>query len=58
MDFETLFARLEGLDPDYPMIAEGNSTEELPEVSALFHATASKLGIRVLDTGERAEIAK
>ncbi|MBN9309332.1 sugar phosphate isomerase/epimerase family protein [Devosia sp.] len=58
MDFETLFTRLEGLDPDYPMIAEGNSTEELPEVSALFHATARKLGIRVLDTGERAEIAK
>lgn len=53
MDFSTLFRRLEALDPDYPMIAEGNSTEELPEVGALFHRTAQVLGIRVLDTGER-----
>lgn len=54
MDFATLFSRLEALDPDYPAIAEGNSTEELPAVGALFHATAKQLGIRVLDTGERA----
>ena len=54
MDFATLFARLEALDPDYPAIAEGNSTEELPAVGALFHETAKKLGIRVLDAGERA----
>lgn len=54
MDFGTLFTRLEALDPDYPAIAEGNSTEELPAVSALFHATAERLGIRVLDTGESA----
>lgn len=55
MDFATLFQRLEALDPDYPAIAEGNSTEELPAVGALFHETAKKLGIRVLDTGERPE---
>ena len=54
MDFPALFTRLEALDPDYPMIAEGNSTEELPEVGALFHKTAADLGIRILDTGERA----
>jgi len=54
MDFPTLFARLEALDPDYPIIAEGNSSEELPEVGALFHRTAKDLGIRVLDSGERA----
>jgi sugar phosphate isomerase/epimerase len=54
MDFATLFTRLEALDPDYPAIAEGNSTEELPAVGALFHETAKRLGIRVLDTGERA----
>ena len=54
MDFATLFRRIEALDPDYPVIAEGNSTEELPQVGALFHETASQLGIRVLDTGEKA----
>ena len=54
MDFATLFRRIEALDPDYPVIAEGNSTDELPQVGALFHETASQLGIRVLDTGEKA----
>jgi sugar phosphate isomerase/epimerase len=49
MDFRTLFRRMEALNPDYPVIAEGNSTEELPAVSALFHNTARELGITVLD---------
>ena len=49
MDFKTLFRRIEALSPEYPVIAEGNSTEELPAVSALFHDTARELGIRVLD---------
>jgi sugar phosphate isomerase/epimerase len=53
MDFPTLFRRLDALDPDYPMIAEGNSTEELPAVGALFHKIAADLGIRVLGYGER-----
>ena len=52
MDFSTLFSRLEALDPDYPAIAEGNSTEELPAVGSLFHETAKTLGIRVLDADE------
>ena len=52
MDFSTLFRRLEALDPDYPAIAEGNSTEELPAVGSLFHETANSLGIRVLDADE------
>jgi sugar phosphate isomerase/epimerase len=52
MDFATLFARMERLNPDYPVIAEGNSTEELPFVSELFHRTAKELGIRVLDSDE------
>jgi sugar phosphate isomerase/epimerase len=55
MDFRTLFARLEALDPDYPLIAEGNSTEELPAVAALFRRTAADLGIRILDSEEAAE---
>lgn len=52
MDFGTLMRRLEGLDPDYPLIAEGNSSEELPEVGALFHKIAQQENIRVLGTGE------
>ncbi|MCC7446839.1 MAG: sugar phosphate isomerase/epimerase [Anaerolineae bacterium] len=54
VDFKTLFRRIEALSPDYPVIAEGNVTEELPAVSALFHQTAKELGIRVLDTNETA----
>jgi sugar phosphate isomerase/epimerase len=49
MDFKTLFRRMEALDPEYPVIAEGNSTEELPQVSELFHRTAQELGIQVID---------
>lgn len=54
MDFKTLFRRIEDLSPDYPVIAEGNKTEELPQVSRLFHDTAQVLGIRVLDADEAA----
>lgn len=49
MDFRTLFRRMEALNPDYPVIAEGNSTEALPQVSALFHTIAGELGIAVID---------
>ena len=49
MDFKTLFRRMEALSPEYPVISEGNSTEELPFVSELFHRTAKELGIVVLD---------
>lgn len=52
MDFKTLFRRIEALNPDYPVIAEGNRTDELPAVSELFHRTAAELGIRVLDGHE------
>jgi sugar phosphate isomerase/epimerase len=58
MDFATLFTRLEALDPDYPIIAEGNSSEELPEVGALFHEIANRLGIRILDTSDRPGAAR
>ncbi|MEM7346504.1 MAG: sugar phosphate isomerase/epimerase [Chloroflexota bacterium] len=54
MDFKTLFQRIEALSPDYPVIAEGNSTAELPQVSRLFHDTAKSLGIRVLDVDDKA----
>jgi sugar phosphate isomerase/epimerase len=54
MDFKTLFRRMEALSPDYPVISEGNSTAELPQVARLFHDTAAELGIRVLDAHESA----
>jgi sugar phosphate isomerase/epimerase len=52
MDFKTLFRRMEALNPDYPVIAEGNNTAELPAVCALFYDIARELNIRVLDAGE------
>ena len=54
MDFSTLFRRMEALSPDYPVIAEGNATEELPAVGALFHRIAQEQGIRILGHGEKA----
>ncbi len=48
MDFKTAFRRIEALSPDHPVIAEGNTTEQLPQVSAFFHQTAQELGIPVL----------
>jgi sugar phosphate isomerase/epimerase len=54
MDFKTLFRRMEALSPDYPVISEGNKTEDLYFVSAFFHRTAEELGIRVLDADEKA----
>jgi len=53
MDFTTRFTRMERLNPDYPVIVEGAITEELPQVSELFHRTARELDIRVLDADEQ-----
>lgn len=55
MDFKTLFRRMEALSPDYPVISEGNRTEDLPAVSKLFHDTANELDIRVLGADEEAD---
>jgi len=49
VDFRTLFRRMEALSPDFPVIAEGNTTAELPQVGAMFHHLAQELNIRVLD---------
>jgi len=54
MDFDTLFRRMEGLNPDYPVIVEGAETEDLPRVSELFHRIAALAGIRVLAADEEA----
>ncbi len=48
VDFRTLFRRMEALSPENPIIAEGNTTEELPAVSALFHQLAQEVGATVL----------
>jgi sugar phosphate isomerase/epimerase len=48
VDFRTLFRRMEALSPDCPIIAEGNTTEELPAVSVLFHQLAQEIGAPVL----------
>jgi sugar phosphate isomerase/epimerase len=52
MDFHTLFRRMEALSPDYPVIVEGATTEEMPAVSRLFKRIAEELNIRVLDAHE------
>lgn len=52
MDFYTLFLRMEALSPDFPVIVEGATSEEMPGVGRLFHKIAGELGIRVLDAHE------
>ena len=52
MDFHTLFRRMEALSPDYPVIVEGATTDEMPAVGRLFHTIAQELNIRVLDAHE------
>lgn len=54
VDFRTLFRRMEARSPDFPVIAEGNTTEELPAVGRLFHTLARDLHIRLLETGDHA----
>jgi sugar phosphate isomerase/epimerase len=53
MDFHTLFRRMEALSPDYPVIVEGATAEEMPAVGRLFHQIARELSIRVLDADEQ-----
>lgn len=52
MDFHTLFRQMESLSPDYPVIVEGATSEEMPEVARLFHQIADECNIRVLDAHE------
>ena len=52
MDFHTLFRRMEALSPDYPVIVEGATAEQMPAVGRLFHQIARELNIRVLDADE------
>ena len=52
MDFHTLFREMEMLSPDYPVIVEGATSEEMPAVGKLFHQIADELSICVLDAHE------
>jgi sugar phosphate isomerase/epimerase len=52
MDFHNLFRNIESLSPDYPVIVEGATSEEMPEVARLFHKVADECKIRVLDAHE------
>ena len=54
VDFRTLCRRMHMLSPDYPIIVEGAQTEDLPEVSELFHGIAAELDIPLLDADEEA----
>ena len=53
MDFHNLFRCIEALSPDFPVIVEGATTEEMPAVGKLFHSIAQELNIRVLDAHEQ-----
>jgi sugar phosphate isomerase/epimerase len=55
MDFHNLFRRMEALSPDFPVIVEGATSEEMPEVGRLFHSIAQELNIRVLAADEEPE---
>lgn len=52
MDFHNLFRQIEALSPDFPVIVEGATSEEMPEVAQLFHKVAAECNIRVLDAHE------
>ena len=49
LDFRTVITRMEALSPEYPILPEGNVTEDLPEVVALFRRLADELGIKILE---------
>ncbi len=54
MDFHNLFRQMEALSPDFPVIVEGASSDEMPMVGRLFHSIAQELKIRVLTADEEA----
>jgi sugar phosphate isomerase/epimerase len=49
LDFRTVITRMEALSPECPVLPEGNVTEDLPAVVALFHKLADELGIKILE---------
>lgn len=57
MDFRTLFSLAESLSPDLPVIVEGAATEEVEDVSRLFHAIAADAGIIIRDSSQPMKVA-
>ena len=49
LDFRTVIRRMEALSPEYPILPEGNVTEDLPDVVALFRRLADELNIKILE---------
>ena len=47
LDYPAFLARMEALDPDYPVIVEGASQADLPAVKAFLDGVAASLGIVV-----------
>lgn len=47
MDHRTFLTRMEQLNPEYPVIVEAASSEQLPAVSDFLHRTAAEAGITV-----------
>ncbi len=52
MDFAVLFREIEALSPDHPVIVEGATSDELPQVGLLFHRIARECNIRILEAHE------
>ena len=48
LDYDTFLPLVERLNPDYPLVVEHCSAEELPRISEFLHAKAADLGIPVL----------
>jgi len=47
LDYRTFLHRMEDLNPEYPVIVEGASVEDLSEVKAFLDGVAAELGIKV-----------
>jgi sugar phosphate isomerase/epimerase len=48
IDWDTFLPRIEALSPDFPLVVEHCTTDELPRIGEFLHAKAAELGITVL----------
>jgi sugar phosphate isomerase/epimerase len=49
IDHDTLLRTVEGIDPDFPLLVEHCSTEDLPRISEFLHGKCAELGITILE---------
>jgi sugar phosphate isomerase/epimerase len=47
LDYDTFLRRIEALNPDFPLVVEHCTSEQLPRISDFLHAKAAELGIQV-----------